>query len=124
MAKKKRARATPPRQTYTPEKIVEEWRAKIVEKLDDWRLDRRVLTVFVTRLEDNIRELMKTREFTREDMKNSKKVAEDMAKIFKLLQPDDKTITADVFEAVLELCATHHQTCSDAGGGEGGWCTV
>jgi hypothetical protein len=122
MAKKKRA--TPPRQIFTPEEIVEEWRERIVDKLGDWRLERAVLTVFVTKLEDNIRELMRTREFTREDMKNSKKVAEDMAKIFKLLQPDDKTITADTFEAVLELCATHHQTCSDAGGGEGGWCMV
>jgi hypothetical protein len=114
----------PPAQRYTPEEVVEEWRDKIVDKLGDWKLQPAVITRFVKKLEDNVRLEMKTREFTKEDLKNSKKVAEDMAKILRLLQPDDKTIGADTFEAVLFLCANHHQTCSDGSGGSGGWCMV
>lgn len=124
MAKKpaaKKRKAAP-----TPEEIVAAWHKEIVNKLKPWFLDDEVFEEVEPLLQDRITELVgEGQEFTQKAMKESLQVARDMAKICKLLQPKPhpKRVDLDTFQAVLDLCSTHHMVCQ-SGGGAGGWCNI
>lgn len=108
------------------EEIVEKWRARLESRLKPWHLQPTVVKSLKTRLENNIKSLTKGGEvFTAKDMTNSLKVAGDVARICKILQPSPhpKLIKLDTFQRVLSLCAKSHKVCRRPGGA-GGWCDV
>ena len=124
MTKKRAPRG--PASSPSPEEIVQAWHDKIVDRLDPWFLEVRCFTTFEPKLRKRIRDLLKRGDvFTGKDMKNSLRVAADMAKIFKILQPapNPKEVRFDTFQAVLKLCSTNHMVCRGPKGA-GGWCNL
>ena len=120
-------RVTKPKASPTPEEIVDRWHARIVARLNPWFLEARVFKTIEPRLRRNIDGLLKSGQvFTAADMRNSLKVAGDAARICKILQPAPhrKEVRFDTFQAVLKLCATHHQVCKIRTAGVGGWCNL
>jgi len=123
MAKKRRKA---PWVEPTPDEIVEKWHNRLVARLEPKFLEKAGFDEFEPKLRDKIQERMDDGfQFKAEDMKNSLKVAGDIARICKILQPqkERKKITKDLFEAVLSLASAHHQSCRSGGGG-GGWCNL
>lgn len=112
----------------TPTEIVAEWHEQIEKELKPWFLQPKCFTHFEPKLRKNIADLVKNGAvFRPQDMKNSRRVAKDAAKICKILQPapHPKEVRFDTFQVVLKLCAKHHQVCrSGAPRGAGGWCDV
>lgn len=121
---KKRAKLAPA-SGPTPRDIVDAWEKRLVTKLKPWTLQRgRNFPALRAKLEKNIGDLMGARQvFTAVDMRNSLRVAEDVAKICKILQPRGtrKEVRFDTLELVLLLCSQNHQVCKGGRGG-GGWC--
>lgn len=123
MAKKSRKAPKSP----TPAKIVRAWHNEIVRKLKPWYLEKKCFTTFEPLLKKKIKSILATGvRFTPADMKNSLRVAGDMARICKILQPSPhpKEVGFDTFQAVLKLCSKRHQVCRSGSAGAGGWCNV
>lgn len=127
--------AKTPSKGYTPENIVARWRQRFESRLKPWHVKDSVVRQFERDLENNIRGLLKggrgkkggktTREFTSADMKASLRVAGDVARICKILQPAPfpKEISFDTLQAVLDVCANFHNVCQGPSGA-GGWCDI
>lgn len=109
---------------YTPAEIVAQWHTQFETELAPWTLDDASYAAVEKKLIANIEGLLKGgATFKAADLKNSLRVATDVANICKLLQPNDRKVRFDAFQFVLKLCAKHHQTCQGPGGA-GGWCDV
>jgi hypothetical protein len=120
-------RVTKPKASPTPKAVVQAWHNRIVTRLKPWSLDDQCFKRFEPKLRRNIRDLVKGGQpFTAADMRNSLRVAGDVARICKILQPapNPKVIRFDTFESVLKLCATKHLVCKIQVQGGGGWCNV
>jgi hypothetical protein len=116
---------TPPK-SPSPKEIVATWQKRVETRLKPWRLEARCAKKLGPKLRKNIKALMdRGAVFGTPDMRNSLKVAGDVARICKILQPapHPKEIRFDTFQRVLSLCAKSHKVCQTSPGG-GGWCDV
>jgi hypothetical protein len=116
---------TPPKGPK-PEEIVAKWQKRVESRLKPWHLAPNVAKSEGRKLRRQIKGLMaKGFVFGSKDMKNSLKVAGDVARICKILQPapHPKEIRLDTFQRVRSLCAKSHKVCQTAPG-SGGWCDV
>ena len=120
-------RVTKPKAGLSAEEIVDAWHARVVARLKPWFLTPQCFKRAEPMLRENIRGLVKGGQpFTAADMRNSLRVAGDIARICKILQPagHPKKIKFDTFQSVLKLCATKHLVCKIPVQGGGGWCNV
>src|SRR5574342_346134 len=123
--------AKTPSKGYTPENIVARWRQRFDSRLKPWYVKDSVGRKFERALKQNIKELLeggagrKKQVFTSKDMRASLRVAGDVARICKILQPAPfpKEISFDTLESVLDTCANFHNVCQGPSGA-GGWCDI
>lgn len=114
-----------PKYNPAPEEIVAEWRKAIKRSLRPWFLERKCFTKLEPRLRRNIKQLQISRQFTPADKRNSLRVARDLARICRILQPRpfEKKVRFDTFQSVLKVAARFHKSCQ-GGRGAGGWCDI
>jgi hypothetical protein len=119
--------AKTPQKGPSPKDIVAKWQERLETRLKPWHLAPNVAKKLGPKLRSRIQGLTTTKKavFAPADMKNSLRVAGDIARICKILQPapHPKEIRFDTFQRVLSLCAKSHKVCQGPAGG-GGWCDV
>ena len=131
-AKKKATKSsTSKRGDYNPTsaEIVQAWSGEVESGLKTltkrWTLKQADKQALETKLQNRI-DLLRKRGFvfTKDDMKNSRQVARDVAKILRTIRTKSTTISGETLEAVVKVCARFHETCQTGNAGGGGWCDV